>query len=301
MQIAPDEDISVRALLHSQAQTPALMRKLWEPLCIAILNTPAQIASARLFIGVLRILVAGIRRHADLLIPRRELGALFPRPAGEYLELHGAHVELGQRVTGLEIDEHGVRAVQVGSRRIPCSQLILATPHVISRRLLAHHPALQALGQRLTALAHEPVTTVYLQYPPETRLPIPMVGFEDAVAQWVFDRRVCNQPGLMAVVISTRGEHMQLPAEGLTAQVAADLAGSFPRWPAYRHARVLREKRATFSARAGIDAVRPGNRTVVPGLWLAGDYTATGLPATLEGAVRSGEACAKAVFDVLQD
>jgi uncharacterized protein with NAD-binding domain and iron-sulfur cluster len=63
----------------------------------------------------------------------------------------------------------------------------------------------------------------------------------------------------------------------------------------------LREKRATFSARTGIDALRPGNRTVVPGLWLAGDYTATGLPATLEGAVRSGEACAEAVFDVLQD
>jgi hypothetical protein len=141
---------------------------------------------------------------------------------------------------------------------------------------------------------------VYLQYPPETRLPVPMAGFENAVAQWVFDRRICNQPGLMAVVISARGEHMRLAAGELTERVAADLARAFPRWPAHHHSQVLREKRATFCARVGSDAIRPDNRTAVRGLWLAGDYTATGLPATLESAVRSGQSCAQTVMDAMQ-
>lgn len=300
MDIPVSEDISVRALLHSQAQTPGLIGKLWKPLCIAILNTPPDLASARLFVAVLRILFVGMRRHSDMLIPRCELGALLPRPAGEFLEMHGARLELGQRVTDLDIGEQGVRAVQVGSRRIPCKHLILATPHVISRRLMSRHPRLHGLAKRLSRLDAEPVTTVYLQYPPETRLPVPMAGFENAVAQWVFDRRICNQPGLMAVVISARGEHMRLAAGELTERVAADLARAFPRWPAHRHSQVLREKRATFCARVGSDAIRPDNRTAVRGLWLAGDYTATGLPATLESAVRSGQNCAQTVMDAMQ-
>jgi uncharacterized protein with NAD-binding domain and iron-sulfur cluster len=127
------------------------------------------------------------------------------------------------------------------------------------------------------------------------------VGLQNTLAQWVFDRRVCNQPGLMAVVISARGEHQHLPASQLAERVTAELARSFRRWPPPQYSQVLREKRATFCARAGIDAIRPPNRTAVRGLWLAGDYTATGLPATLEGAVRSGHSAAQGVLNGMHD
>jgi squalene-associated FAD-dependent desaturase len=301
LDISPGDDISVQALLHSQAQTPGLIRKLWDPLCIAMLNTPASVASARLFVRALQIVFGGLTRHSDLLVPRRELSALLPAPCTEFLERQGAHVELGQRVTDLAIDARGIQAVHVAGRAVPCRQLILATPHVISRRLLCRHPTLHALADQLSGLGHEPVTTVYLQYPPETRLPLPMVGLQNSVAQWAFDRRVCNQPGLIAVVISARGEHQHLPAAQLVDCVAAELARSFRRWPRPQHSQVLREKRATFCARTGIDAIRPPNRTPEPGLWLAGDYTATGLPASLESAVRSGHSAAQAVIDALTD
>ena len=128
-------------------------------------------------------------------------------------------------------------------------------------------------------------------------LDVPMLGLENGLAQWVFDRRVCGQPGLIAVVISARGEHTAMSPAVLTERVVSELATSFPHWPAPAQTRLLREKRATFCSRTGVDAIRPHNRTAVQGLWLAGDYTDTGLPATLESAVRSGNNCAQAILN----
>jgi len=293
---ADREDISVQALLHSEAQTPALIRKLWGPLCIAALNTAPGDASARIFLRTLKESFVGLRRHSDLLIPRLALDEVLPRPCADYLQQRGVRIELGQRVTGLEIEGTGIQAVKIGERRVEASQVILAAPHVISRRLMSHHPPLQALCAQLSELGNEPVTTLYLRYPPQTCLPQPVVGLEDTLAQWVFDRRVCGQPGMMAVVISARGWHSQMKTDVLTQRVAAEMAASFPDWPAHVQSLLIREKRATFSSRVGIDQIRPANRTPLAGLWLAGDYTANGLPATLEGAVRSGIGCAQAIL-----
>lgn len=297
LSIADHEDISVQTLLHSEAQTPALIRRLWGPLCIAALNTPLREASARIFVHTLRESFVGLRKHSDLLIPRLALDEMLPLPCADYLEQRGVRIELGQRVTSLEIEESGIQAVKIRGRRIDASQVVLAAPHIISRRLMSRHQPLQALCAQLSELGNEPIFTLYLQYPPQTCLPQPMLGLEDTLAQWVFDRRVCGQPGMMAVVISARGRHSQMKTEELTHRVAAELATSFPDWPAHEQSLLIREKRATFSSRVGIDQIRPANRTPVSGLWLAGDYTANGLPATLEGAVRSGIGCAHAILD----
>lgn len=292
-----DPDISVLALLHSHAQSPGLIRKLWEPLCIAILNTPIDIASAHLFINVLKSAFGNNQQHADLLVPRRELSDLLPRPGIAYLERHGAKVELGQRVTSLTVQDNRVSGVNIGDRHIECPRVILATPPIISRRLISRHSALSSLAQQLAELGNEPIATLYLQYAADTKLELPMLGLENNLGQWVFDRRVCGQPGLIAVVISARGEHSTLTAEALTARVVNELAICFPHWPAPENSRLLREKRATFCSRTGIDTIRPDNRTAVQGLWLAGDYTNTGLPATVESAVRSGNACVRTMLD----
>jgi squalene-associated FAD-dependent desaturase len=297
LSIKDHEDISVQVLLQGEAQTPALIRKLWEPLCIAALNTAPGRASARIFLRALGESFLALRSHSDLLIPKLALSEVLPLPCATYLQQRGARVELGQRVTSLEIGNTGIQAVNIRGRRIAANRVVLATPHVISRRLMSRHRALQALCAQLSALGNEPVSTLYLRYPPQTRLPHPVLGLEDTLAQWVFDRRVCGQPGMMAVVISARGRHSQMTTDELTQTVAADLATSFPDWPDPEQSLLIREKRATFSSRVGIDQIRPANRTPVSGLWLAGDYTANGLPATLEGAVRSGIGCAQAILD----
>ena len=293
---ADSEDISVQALLLNEGQTPGLIRKLWGPLCIAALNTLPTEASAHIFLRTLRESFVGHRRHSDLLIPRLALGELFPLPCADYLQQRGVQIRLGQRVTGLEIDDGGIHAVTTRRQRMDASHVVLATQHLISRRLMSRHQALQALCGQLSELGNEPVITLYLQYPPQTRLLQPVLGLEGTLAQWVFDRGVCGQAGMMGIVISAQGQHLQMHPEELTQKVVAELATAFPDWPPHEHSLLIREKRATFSSRVGIDRIRPTNRTPVNGLWLAGDYTANGLPATVEAAVRSGLECAGAIL-----
>src|SRR5690606_30966803 len=127
--------------------------------------------------------------------------------------------------------------------------------------------------------------------------PDDMAGLTGGMAQWVFDHAQRGQPGVMAVVISADGPHMAMDNAALARQVAAELARVFPHWPAPEGSLVIREKRATFACRVDSHRLRPAHATPVPGCWLAGDYTTTGLPATLDGAVRSGVQCARAVLE----
>jgi uncharacterized protein with NAD-binding domain and iron-sulfur cluster len=128
-----------------------------------------------------------------------------------------------------------------------------------------------------------------------------MLGMVDTVSQWVFDRKIYGQPGLMAVVISGPGKHMNLSNAQMIQTVKTELAHHFPQWPQPLQAMVIREKRATFHCSVNINKIRPPNKTPVRGLWIAGDYTNTELPATLEGAVRSGVRAARGVMDKLDE
>ena len=107
-------------------------------------------------------------------------------------------------------------------------------------------------------------------------------------SQWIIDRRISGQPGLMAIVISGPGPHMQMDNEALLKTVEDELAECYPHWPKPEETMIIREKRATFSSRTGVNALRPKNKTNISGLWLTGDYTKIAYPATLESAVISG-------------
>lgn len=290
------EDIPVSRLLHEHRQPDTLIRQLWIPLCLATLNTHPAEASARLFTAVLRGAFSGHRSHADLLIPRVSLGEALPEPARHYVESLGGSVITGARVQSVDRDGDGFRLQLREGDEYRARQVILATPHGITARLLAGFPALTETAANLDALACEPICTVYLRYPEETRLSTPFHGMLGTTGQWVFDRRFTGQPGVMAVVISASGPHMDLDNQALATQIQAELHMLFPAWPAPLQSWVIREKQATFKAEVGCDRLRPGNRTAEAGLWLAGDYTANGLPATLEGAVISGLECAESLL-----
>lgn len=289
-------DCSVSDLLKTHNQPKHLITALWEPLCLATLNTPATQASAQVFLRVLRDTFGLRRSDSDLLISRTDLGGAFPTPAMDFIERNGGHVRLGSRVTGLELDNERVTGVRVGDEVLNADHVILAVPPHISQKLLAPHTQLTALSNQLGAFDYQPITTVYLQYPEDTHMETQMLGMVDTVSQWVFDRATCGQPGLMAVVISGPGPHMQQDKEVLTQQIIAELAEQFPHWPAPSDNMLIREKRATFSCDVDVEKLRPANSTSTERLWLAGDFTATGYPATLEGAVRSGVQCAKRIL-----
>lgn len=293
-----DRDISARAFLISEKQSPRLIRLLWEPLCLASLNTPVAEASARLFHTVLDHAFTDRAEDCELLFPRTDLGTAIPAPAFQYIEANHGKVILSKRVQSIDIEANRF-VVEWREGKLASDRVILATSPVMTRRLLAPHPALAPAMQRLSRLRQSPICTVYLQYPPEASLEAPMLGLLESTGQWVFDRALCGQPGLMAVVISGPGEHLRLDNAALSERIAGELARLYPHWPAPQASRVIREKRATFHAGVDVEQLRPEQRSAVPGLWLAGDYTATGLPATLEGAVLSGRRCAEQILEEL--
>lgn len=294
-----EHDTGLATWLTHHKQSPALIRALWRPLCLAVLNTPVNEASTQVFLRVLQDVFTRSHDDSHLLLTRIGLGELFPEPAQRFIERHGGEIRLHHRAQGLIVENNIIRGVTVNGQAITADHVVLAIPPIACHRLLEPHPALQGIAQQLAAMDHEPICTVYLQYPPQTRLPVPMVGLLDTTAQWIFDRALYGQHGLMAVVISGPGPHMAVSKAELSTHVTTELALIFPHWPAPQHSTgegiVIREKYATFSCRAHINALRPRAETPVYGLWLAGDHTDTGYPATLEGAVRSGVVCARRI------
>ena len=295
-------DCSVEELLARFDQTPRLNRLLWHPLCIAALNTPPQRASANVFLAVLRDSLGARRRAAsDMLLPRRDLGALFPQAAAAYVESHGGTVRPGVKADALARLEDGWQLTLNGALE-DFDAVVLATPASVSASLLALYPEAKELAGQLSSFGYEPIATCYLQYDPGLRLDLPFYALLDDPGsgrwgQFVFDRGQldASQGGLLAVVVSAAGDAAALGQDALARQIAAQLAHDLrrPELAAPSWCRVITEKRATFSCTPGLQ--RPEVETPLPGVVLAGDYTASDYPATLETAVRSGIAAATAV------
>ncbi|MDH5778327.1 MAG: hydroxysqualene dehydroxylase HpnE, partial [Gammaproteobacteria bacterium] len=196
-------DISVEAMMQRYKQPAGLCEKLWYPLCIAIMNTSPQLASAQIFLRVLFDSFKGSNESSDFLFTRDDLSSLLPDPAVEYIEKNGGSVKLGQRVTALDVNEHNSISVQVDEQDYHAEHVIIATTPHACNSLIMNIPALKQLAHDLSKFNYEPIVTVYLQYPEQTKLPQHMIGLIDCTTQWLFDRRIYDQPGLMAAVISS--------------------------------------------------------------------------------------------------
>lgn len=282
-----DPRMTVEHLLRDSAQPPHLSRLIWEPLCVAALNTPIAEASAQIYANVLRDSLAAGASASELLLPRVDLSELFPVPAARFLAVRRGKLRTGTAVEAIRPVDGGFRldGDPVSQRY---AQVVLATAPHHAGALLTSAGGCAALAATIDALASEPITTVYLALGKSLRLSHPMIGLADGPAQWAFDRGQFGGPaGLVACVISTRAAHEALTRDALLAAVHAQLAGMLGReLPRPEWSQVITEKRATYACRAGV--VRPGPRTPLPGLWLAGDYLESDYPATLESAVRSG-------------
>jgi squalene-associated FAD-dependent desaturase len=285
------QDISVAALLARFRESDAACRYLWEPLCVSALNTTPEVASAQVFLNVLRDSLNGRREDSELLLPTRDLSALFPEPAAQFVRAAGGEVRVGCAAEGVRAAGAGF-ALRSAAGEEPFDRVVCALPPFRVAEVLAALPALSSTVAAIEALRYEPIYSVYLQYPPGTHLLQAMLGFDGGFAQWAFDRgRLCGQDGLIGVVISARGRHLEMDQAALATAVQSEIAFMFPRMGVPLWTRVIAEKRGTFACTVGVS--RPAQRTPVAGLYLAGDYTASPYPATLEAAVRSGVACAR--------
>jgi squalene-associated FAD-dependent desaturase len=265
-----------------------LYRRLWEPLFVAALNTDVPVSTATLAAAVVReTLLAGGRSYRPL-IAYEGLAKAFVDPALQFLGAHGMGVEFGQRLRALTLEGGRATKLDFGDAMTdlsPDDQIVLAVPPPVAADLL---PGLTVPDDfRAIVNAHFKVAP-----PPGTPLITGVVG---GLVEWIF-----AFPDRISITISNGDRLLETPREALAPQIWADVAkalgvaADLPPW------QIVREKRATFAALPAQERRRPGAETAFANVVLAGDWTDTGLPATIEGSIRSGNKAAQVVLNRMQ-
>jgi len=287
---------TVENWLVRNGQTARLRELLWDPLALAALNQPPSEASAPPFARVLAEMFGSDARAAAIVLPVKPLHQMYAEPAREYIEHHGGEVRLGATARILTNDAgDAVIGVDAVADRIAVDRVVSAVPWFAFADLFeGEPPALQGTIDRARRMAPVPIVTVNL-WLDRPVLSEPFVGLPGRTMQWVFDKRL---------VIGDSANHLSLVSSGATPVVAKsndeliqialdEIVEALPPARAAKllRATVVREPKATFSLAPG-QPQRPATETRVNGLLLAGDWIDTGLPATIESAVRSGHRAA---------
>jgi hydroxysqualene dehydroxylase len=291
--------LTVAGWLSAHTRTPRMRALFWEALCVAALNTPPSRACAQVFAQVLKDSVSGSAQASSLWIPRVDLSDLFPVPAARYLACHRGQVRTAHPVARLIPPNASGMGWQIeGDPKPACryAHVVVACAPYHALPLLLPLPGLEAETRALSAFDYEAIATVYLAFESPVALPGPMIGLCEGPGQWAFQvPHLGGEAALLAVVVSawssdTGGSREDL-LQGVCQQLQACVGTSLPvlKWH-----QIIIEKRATFACTPGLE--RPSHQTSHPGLWLAGDYTQSPYPATLEGAIRSGVRAARGIL-----
>jgi hydroxysqualene dehydroxylase len=258
-----------------------LYERLARPLWLAALNTAPHEASARLAAAVTRATLGRGGRYCRPLIAHHGLGKAFVEPALRFLRARNVPIEFGHRLRALDFSKDRVVTLDFGEEKLRLGDndcVILAVPAVVAAELV---PALVSPNEfRAIVNAHFRID------PPPWLAPI--VGVVNGTVEWLFSFKQ-----RISVTISAADRLLDMPREALASKiweevaVVAQLPNAMPPW------QIVRERRATFAATPSQNARRPGCATTWSNLFVAGDWTDTGLPATIEGAIRSGNRSAE--------
>ncbi|MBF0358462.1 MAG: FAD-dependent oxidoreductase [Magnetococcales bacterium] len=299
------ENRTVTQWLHAHGQGGQIFQQLWSPLCLAALNEPAGSANAALFAEVLRQAFFRDRSAAKPLLPQAPLTKLIGEPARAFIEKNGGLVLTGQRVKKIALTAKEVVGVSTGMWRFTKPPgVISALPYTSLAALIPRW----AESAGFSRLSSAPIVSVHMLYNSPAQLPAPLVGLPFATSQWLFDRSISKNTregfapaasgARLSGVMSGAYREVQWSRERLVAAVAEDIASLQPQLPQSRlvAARVIKERRATFSPWPQSSSLRPKAATPWQNMAVAGDWTATDLPATLEGATVSGERAARKIL-----
>jgi len=260
-----------------------LYERLTRPFLLAALNTEPPESSADLAAAVIRETLAAGGRSYHPLFARDGLSAAFAEPALRFVEANGGTVAFGRRLHALAFDADRVTGLDFGDVSVPLrpdDAIVLAVPPVVAASLI---PGLS------TPTEFRAIVNAHFRVDPPAGL-TPITGIVNGTVEWLF-----AFPDRLSVTISSADRMLDTPREELASRIwrevaeIAGIAGPLPPW------QIVRERRATFAALPRENAKRPGARTRWNNLLLAGDWTATGLPATIEGAIRSGNRAAELI------
>ena len=262
----------------------ALWKRLWTPVLVSALNTQLDEASARLAAAVVRESLGAGGAAARPRVPAHGLGPAFVDPALAWLATHGADIRYGDRLRALEFESSRARLLDFGDRKIVIEEddrVVLAVPAWTAAELI---PGLTAPTE------HRAILNAHYAMAPPRDLPL-LTGVVGGLTEWLF-----AFPDRLSVTISAADALIESGRDDIAEKIWREVAtiarlGDAPMPPC----RIVKEKRATFAATPAQDALRPDTRTRWNNPVLAGDWTQTGLPATIEGAIRSGHRAAEFV------
>lgn len=291
---SPGETVVNWLVRHGQG--PQIRALLWEPLARATLNQDPAVAAAPPFVRVLAAFVGGEVRDSAIGVPRLPLEALYAEPARRFIEAHGGQVRTNAPAR-LALDNGRLRGARVGEAIVEARAVIAAVPWFALADLFDHRPpaALQPIVEAAARLQPVPIVTVTLWFDRPV-VDVPVVGLPGRVLPWAVDShpRAEDEAACLSLVAGGATELAERGDEALVALALEELCDALPgaRTARLLRAVVARDERGTFSLAPGAPP-RPGPETPLPGFFLAGDWTDTGLPGTIESAAVSGHRAAE--------
>jgi squalene-associated FAD-dependent desaturase len=294
---------TVHQWLDMLGQSEENKKYLWDVIAVGSLNGDPNEVSAVLFYRVLRAAFLGSRENSSLLIPRVGLSRLFDEPAQRYIQSKKGEVLRGCAAEALIYENSRVRAVRCsdGVTR-EAKAFVSAVPWYAVSDLL---PANEATMRAAEKMSPSSILSINLWFDRPV-MDEEFVALLDSSVQWVFNRSKLHGASTssgqcLALTVSGASRFVEKETGELVDLAVEDLRRVFPRVGAAElvHSIVLKEKRATFSQRPDVESLRPPCATSLENLFLAGDWTNTGYPATIEGAVMSGRKAAAAVSQFL--
>lgn len=296
------ESLTVDEWLGKLGQKENVRRCFWDPISVSVMNELPVRSSAFLFAGTIRRAFLG--RHADsrMLIPTVGQTDLYVDGARRFLETGGSAVLLATTVKSINLTGgHADGIVLKNGTIVRGRSVVSAVPHHALPSLLPAGVRDSSEFRSIRKIDSSPIVSVNLWFDDDF-MEGEILGLIGRTTQWIFNRRnilgrSSHAAGYLSGVISAARSVVGLPADRLVGIVTGDVRSVFPQ---ARRARVIRsvvikERRATFSPTPEAEALRPPAETGIRNFYLAGDWTATGLPATIEGAVLSGFTAAKLV------
>jgi len=294
------ERLTVEEWLSTLGQSEKLCRNFWDLLSIAALNEDPRRAAAALFKRVLRQALFTSPADSRLAIPRVGLSECYTEAAASYIRAYGGHVELGRSASGFLVSDGVCEGVQLSNgERVDARSVISAVPWFELVRLLpADLLRSEPYFTSLLTLRPAPIISINLWFD-RAITGLDFAGLRGTTVQWMFNKGKIHGSGdhHVTLVLSGAHDHIGRAKEELLVTALRELAELLPatREAKLIHWLVIKERFATFSPCVGVEQIRPAARSPIRGLYLAGDWTATGLPASIEGAVKSGYSAAEEV------
>jgi squalene-associated FAD-dependent desaturase len=294
---------TVEEWLKSVGQSAECIRSFWEPIAVSIMNERIEKASAFVFVEAMRTAFLGGSRSAALAIPSVGLSQLYVEGARKFVTLRGGEIRCNADVVEVVLENEIAAGVRLRDSTFVAADAVVLT--VPSNKLVPLLPAqLKKQLSQVIAIDVAPIVSIHLWFKQEF-MPHESVGLIGRRIQWLFNRRLINgeegEGSHVSAVISGGYEFIGKTKDDLVKIAVDDIRSLYPvlcEEPC--HAVVIREKSATYSSSPLTEPLRPRAKTEIPNLFLAGDWTATGYPATIEGAVLSAELATKSVLEYLK-